>query len=361
MRRHVSNVAYGGLPSLLMAVMTAWTTSAVAQPVQSELTADDAKRVTARELGVKGIEAFWAKDYIQAEADLDQAFRLFATPVLALWSARARMQLGRLVESAERYSDAGKISAAVGEQAAQEEAQRDAANELNALLPRIPKLTLQLAGAELREVVFMLNGVQVPGDLVALGTPRPLNPGAYRVEATRGAERYVAQVQLGEAESKVVPFRFEAPAAKAVPPTAAGDTAAVPPAAAHPVTSAVSGAFAPETDVHGTPATEPGASEKELLVTGGIAGLSIGAIGIVVSAITASAAGNVCGGGHCRSTSKLDEYGTLRATSIVGFWAGLALVTAGGVSLIVANPPSPSDAGVSWGLGPGAVMVRKVF
>ena len=58
----------------------------------------------ARDLGTQGIEAYQANDFTGADAKLDRAYRLFAAPTLGLWSARARLQLGRWVEAAEGFA-----------------------------------------------------------------------------------------------------------------------------------------------------------------------------------------------------------------------------------------------------------------
>src|SRR5215467_3274187 len=75
---------------------------------------DDASRAMARQLGEEGLEAYQASDYLLAERKLDRAYRLFATPTLGLWSARARIKAGHWVEAAERFRDAARASAEVG-------------------------------------------------------------------------------------------------------------------------------------------------------------------------------------------------------------------------------------------------------
>lgn len=74
--------------------------------MSAQAAAEDATLTAARMLGEHGIEAYWDHDYVAANDSLEKAFRLFATPTLGLWSARARVSLGRLVEAAERYRDA---------------------------------------------------------------------------------------------------------------------------------------------------------------------------------------------------------------------------------------------------------------
>ncbi|MDB4990048.1 MAG: hypothetical protein JWN04_5226 [Myxococcaceae bacterium] len=183
--------------ALLLAVTVAgsgWPTTRCA----AQSTPDDATRATARQLGEQGIEAYWAGDYVTADDKLDKAYRLFAVPTLGLWSARARARLGHLVEAAERYRDTARASDTIGNGAAQKQAQRTAAEELSALLPRIPSLTIQVGDAPHDAVTISIDGVIVPSAMI--GIRRPTNPGAHKVEAVLGVEHQMLDVLLIEGE-----------------------------------------------------------------------------------------------------------------------------------------------------------------
>jgi hypothetical protein len=93
-------------------------------------------RAAARNLAAEAIEAYQARDFSSASQNLDKAYRLFATPTLGLWSARASYQLGRWVEAAERYREAQRASADIGDAATQRQAQRGASDEVAAALPK---------------------------------------------------------------------------------------------------------------------------------------------------------------------------------------------------------------------------------
>jgi hypothetical protein len=99
---------------------------------------DDAARGAARTLGYDGVKAYNAGDYAVADQKLEKAYRVVKVPSLGLWSARALVKLGRLVEASERYREVTQLEVSGGEQAVQKQAQADAQSELDSLTPRIP-------------------------------------------------------------------------------------------------------------------------------------------------------------------------------------------------------------------------------
>lgn len=91
---------------LVVSALALWLLAPLDAGAQGAAGADAAARAAARQLAQDGIEAFWAEKYSEAEDNLEKGYQLFPTPTLGLWSARARRQLGRWVEAAERYRDA---------------------------------------------------------------------------------------------------------------------------------------------------------------------------------------------------------------------------------------------------------------
>ncbi|HET8937919.1 MAG TPA: hypothetical protein VFN67_30960, partial [Polyangiales bacterium] len=114
---------------------------------------------------MQGIDAYQAGDFATADRKLEKAYRVFATPTLALWSARARMQLGRWVEASERYREAARVSAAVGDSLTQQQAQTDADTELRVLLLCIPTLTIELQGSDEGTASLSLDGKPLSNEL----------------------------------------------------------------------------------------------------------------------------------------------------------------------------------------------------
>jgi hypothetical protein len=113
-----------------------------ASHTRAQAPSDDGTRAGARNLAAEGIEAHQAGDFQRASQKLDKAYRLFATPTLALWSTRAAYQRGRWVEAAERILEVQLASADVDDAATQRQAQHNVGDELAALIPRLPTLTI---------------------------------------------------------------------------------------------------------------------------------------------------------------------------------------------------------------------------
>src|SRR5882724_10278109 len=64
---------------------------------------DDATRAAARKLGTAGVESYQSGQFQVASEKLEKAYRMLQVPSLGLWSARALVKLGHLVEAQERY------------------------------------------------------------------------------------------------------------------------------------------------------------------------------------------------------------------------------------------------------------------
>jgi len=309
--------------------------------------ADDATRATARQLGEQGIQAFWANDFVSADEKLDKAYRLYPTPTLGLWSARARAKRDHWVEAAERYREAARPSDVVGDAAAQKQAQKDATKELNELSPTIPSLTIQLEGAEPSEVTVTIDGVAVPAALI--DASRPTNPGKHRVVAVRRDERNESELTLVEKDRKTVAFEFKAQAPSPTAPAAATTTPAEAPAAAS------------------APAPPAATTERasSVLVPIGIGAVAISAASLVTSGVTALVANgkrDACPDNTCTKSSDKDAYDSVKTIATVTFYVGAVLAAAGLTSWIIgANQNSESDRAVSFELAPTGAAIRGAF
>ena len=303
---------------------------------------DDGTRAAARDLAAEGIEAYQAGDFPTASQKLEKAYRLFATPTLGLWSARASYQLGHWVEAAERFREAQRASADVGDAAAQRQAQKDAGDELTALSSRIPAITIELDGTDAVGVVLHLDGVVISPDL--LGVRRPVNPGKHRVEASRGSARAQADVQLAEKEHQRVALRLVEPAS----------TSAAAPAATTTKPAVLSPPSAASTEREDVAAwVSPVA----------ISAVALGGASLAASGITALLAQGKCAGGGCASKSDQATYDPLRAVSSVTFWAGAALAVGGVATWFLAPRSDMSDKTRAFRLNitPLGVDVRRAF
>jgi hypothetical protein len=318
---------------------------------------DDSTRAVARQLGVEGIDAYQANDLATAEQKLERAYRLFAAPTLGVFSARTRVKLGLWVEAAERYRQASR-PAPDGESPAQKAAQREAAEELEALLPRIPTLTVVLAGAAASEVSVTFNGAAYASDLV--GMARPTNPGSHRVVAVRGSQRIEQLVTLVEKDHKTSTLDFRV---SATPPPVAASTPQ--PAAASPAQAAATLAEAPSA----VPADTSAPASGNLWRPVGVAALSFGAVGLItwgVSSLVADGKLEKCpvgdGGDHwCDNDALARPYRTAKTISTVSFWTGAVLSLGGAGALLWDGRERAAAPSVSWGVGPTGATVRGVF
>jgi hypothetical protein len=279
--------------------------SVVARPVAAQ---DDASRSAARRLATTGVEAFQRDDYATAVDKLQRAYEIMPVPSIGLWLARALAKQGHLVAASERYLEVGRMSVAQGEAAVQQSAKKDAAVELEALLPKIPSIVVSLEGASAQEVTLSLDGAPLASALV--GEERPVDPGKHHIEGRRGQQAVAVDVSVAQSDKKSAFLRFDAAATPGGAPVAPG-----------PATFSA-GASAPGQRAD-TPPTS--ASTRKILAW---SALGVGAAGIVTGGITGALAigkkGELddspdCEAQRClRSTmqDELDSYSTLVASSL---------------------------------------------
>jgi hypothetical protein len=326
--------------SLLMTV--GWSASVVAQPL------DEASRASARTLGRAGIEAYREKNFPLASERLERAYKVVKVPALALWSARALEKNGKLVEASERFLEATRLPANSGDQATQEQARGDAVKEREALQSRIPSLMLEV-GSGVEEV--RIDGVVVPIEL--LGVPRPVNPGAHTITASRDGAEKSEQVTISEGEKQTV--RLDLPGGPARTKATAG--AKVGTASKH------ADRDAPKPDAR------KGRTQRifgySFLGLGG-AGIAVGAASgiLLMSKHSSSEIKTACPDGqHCAPgvEGTVDSFNTLRTVSIVGFIVGAVGVSTG-VTLLLTTPKQTSEtATISPWVGLGSIGVSGGF
>jgi hypothetical protein len=330
-----------------LTVPTAFTARSNAQEV------DAGTRAVARDLGYAGVAAYERGDFAPAADKLGRAFKILNAPSLGLWSARALVKLGSLVQAAERYRDVGRIQALSGELAVQRQAQQDAARELGELTPRIPFLILLVEGAAPQSLEIALDDAPFPTAMVAENYP--VNPGAHRLTARRGDQNVTETFSVAESEHKRVTLRFAPPLPLAAP------------GGGPPVGGAVRSLTAdPSTSPGGAADSRPGA----VLPILGWTALGLGAAGIATGAVTGllalnerrsleqagcNLATNSCDSAH---QGDVDKYNELRSISSVGFIAGGVLGAAGAVLLLTLPR---GDGQVALRISPTAVTVGGAF
>jgi hypothetical protein len=180
----------------------------LALPRLASAQSDDASRATARDLATAGVEAYQRGRADEASSKLEKAYRILRVPSIGLWSARALVKQGKLVQASERYREVVRLDASVGDSSVQKAAQADAARELDELTPRLPRVVVRLQGASAEDVTIEVDGVALASVLV--GESRPVDPGTHRFEAKRGSDVASASATVQEGEATEVLLRFEA-------------------------------------------------------------------------------------------------------------------------------------------------------
>jgi hypothetical protein len=344
---------YRGLGLFLLGVVLLVAAPASAQDV------DDGARAAARKLGYAGIEAYQANEYKSALEKLDKAYRVLQAPSLGLWSARALLANGRLVEASERYLEVTRLSPSGGEKAVQDQAKADARRELEGLTGRIPSLVVRVDGAFASDVKVTVDGVLIPAALIGEG--RPTNPGKHRVEGTRGTERVQAEITLAEREEKSVTLRFN-PAGLL---DAGNGTSGTDAAAAGGAPAPAASGPAPTGDT-GAPGSRGARGKGSAIRTMGWVAIGIGAAGAGVGVTTGiltyqkkediEAAGDCRGG--CKETGRVQNFNTLRTIAIASsIGAGVLVMT--GVALLVAAPADEPEMALE--IGPASLLLRGTF
>lgn len=358
----MSNVAdhFGHAPSrrpaLVLWLLLPLLASAAVSGAPVRAQSDDANRAAARQLGAQGVEAYWANDFTTANDKLDRAFRLFATPTLGLWSGRARLKLGQLVEAAERFREAARASA-MGDSDAQKKAQTEAREELEKLTPRLPSLTVQVQNAEASTVVVTLDGTPIPSALI--GEPRPTNPGPHDLVARRGDEHYERHVSLVDGEQKRISFRFHDAIARV--PDVPEDTSPVGDGGPVDIESRQDAPRARQAALQPAPAAR--SDSAAILKPLGIVAVSLGAAGLITSGVTYLVARNklkTCPDNMCDPDVK-DSYDTMRVVSAVALYAGAVLTAGGVVLLLVAPGEEKATASLKLGLHPQGAVLQGTF
>lgn len=167
------------------------------------------------ELGYAGLARFAEGRWSEALATFETAERLSHSPVFVLYIARSRRNLNELLAARDAYRRLTAEVLSEDAPAAWHEAQTDGAAELAALESRIPRVVVELEGAEALDVAL-----RIDARVISAGQPEQLDPGSYRVVAehpTLGTREEWITVKADEPPRHVV-LRFGAMAPEAAKP-----------------------------------------------------------------------------------------------------------------------------------------------
>jgi hypothetical protein len=304
----------------------------------------DAARGAARDLGAQGVEDYQAGRYQPASEKLNRAFEILRVPTLGLWSARALAKTNKLVEASERYLTVTRLDASKGDTAVQKQAMLDAANEREALLPRISGLTVEVLGAD-HDASVTLDGA--PLESALLGIRQPANPGHHVAEAQQGDRSVKAEVTLVEGKDAKLVLDF----AKAMLSAATGG-----------------GAISPSEPTGTTPSDQTDQAGGAVKVPVGVwVGLAVAGAGLATGGITAGmAAGKksdlACPNNVCQPSQRddVDSYNGLRTISTIGFVAA-GVGAAAAATFWFTRPRKPEAAYVAPWVGVASAGVRGAF
>ncbi len=324
----------------------------------------DSDKEAVRTLSNQAAEEFKQNQFEAARAKFTSAYRIASVPRLAVWAARANERLGHLVAAYEMYRQALRLRPNdLWQGDLQPQAQRDAQQELDALLVRIPKITIAIEGEMTESTAVTIDDVTVPNALI--GLERLIDPGQHKIQAKRGAEIATESLQIAERDNKHVVLRFNAgssPAVGAMAPTPPMNDGSAPnqpqqaPAssyAAQPVPVAIS-------------------DRNHDMRFAGWTGVGIGAVGLTLGTITgiyvAAKHGYLDDPSRCPTKSTCDPayqsdvstYNTMRTVSTVGFVVG-GIGAAAGVTLLLTTSKPESKGQVSLKVSPEMVTVGSSF
>jgi hypothetical protein len=296
-----------------------------------------------RELSSEGKQDYDAGRYEQAADKFRRAYATIPVPTLALWTARCLHNLGRFVSASELYRQATQLERnELWMGTTQQDAQAEAQQELDELLPRIARLQVVVSGAPSDAVIATVDGARLPNSLFGVG--RPTDPGRRLVRAEFQGEVIQAEVELEEGQAQQIQLEFTGKSQKAS-------------------TSGSREASTSTSDTH-----ERG-SPRSTQRTLSYVGLTIGATGALVGVVTGlvvakgySDLRSNCPNDICDPTrtdpSRMDSYNTLRSVSIVGFVVGgVGLLS--GAALLLTSPTDPHQVGLF--VTPRGVDLRGAF
>jgi hypothetical protein len=324
---------------------------------------DDGDKEAIRSLSNQAAAEYERHNYGAAREKFHRAYELARVPKLAVWEARASEKLGKLVTAYELYRQAlGLEPNDLWKGTVQQQAQKDAQEELTQLQPRLPKLTITIDGAKPRDVSVKVDDVQVPSTL--LGVERFVDPGQRQIVGKCGTEVVTETVTVSEGKKKEMALRFRA------------CTAAAPAAAAAPIVGQSNDSVPSKTkpDMSSSssnqePARDTGAPRGSTQRAFGWVTTSVGAAGLVLGAssgvwLIAKHSGlkekcpneNDCQG---RFNSEVDTFNKMRTVSIVAFAVG-GVATAAGVTLLLTAPKQHKPNIALW-MSPSSAAITGSF
>lgn len=157
----------------------------------------------ARSAANEGLKAFEAGNYELAIDRFQRANELIRAPTHALFLARAHAKLGHLVLARELYLELDRERLADDAPPPFVQAQQDGRAELEALEPRVPRITVEVVGPGDQDAEVIMDDKPVPSALI--GLERPVDPGKHKFRASSGeAKARPVTITVKEGDRKTV-------------------------------------------------------------------------------------------------------------------------------------------------------------
>jgi hypothetical protein len=223
--------------------------------------ATDEEKAGARALAEQAIqEAYPQGQYDQVVDLLRRAEALVHSPTHWLYIGMAQAKLGHLVLAREAFLKASREPIDDNSPEAFKVVVQTASNELEALKPRLAKVTIRLVGVEPSTATVRVDGTQVPNALV--GVSMPVDPGERVFEASApGMVTATQKLVVSEGSTANLELVLVADPSAPPPPVEGGST-----------TTTVGG---------DSGAASSGTSTKDILFYTGLGGAVLGAGGLV--------------------------------------------------------------------------------
>ena len=304
--------------------------SSIATSLVARAEPSASERATGRSLAQEGYAALTVKDYAAAEDRFRRADELVHAPTLVLDRARALVGLGRFGEAYAAFQSVIAEEVPAKAPAVWKRAKKAAAQEIEAIKPRVAWLTLRVAGPS--EPHVEIDGQVLPAS--SLGQRLPANPGE-RVIALRADGFISKELKQTLTEGAEVELALELlPEPKPAP-----EVVVVPP---------------PVPDRTEREAERRDQRNRTLTyVAFGVSGVGL-AVGATTGILWLKARSDIkssCGSLSCEAATDSEEsryadqqqrYNTYGTLSAIGFAVGLA-GAATGVTLILLEPKASSD------------------
>jgi len=310
--------------------------------LSSPAMAQSSEKAAARSMALEGLKHFKAEEFAKALDLFSRAHSLVGAPTTGLWKARSLEKVGRWVEATELYLDVVETDLDDDADPRWVKAVDQARKERATLLPRVPKLKIELSGDGAAVAKVSIDGRTVPSAL--LGVSQPIDPGTHLVVAKHASARVEKRVTLRPGERADAGLSIAALESGAATPAETEPTDTDPAETSTPTEEPTSSA---------PPAAPPekgGSSNVGAWVAFSVAGAAAIGTGIVggLTAAEESRLIEQCPNGKCQNAADFGTYDTLRITtfSLAGV-TGVAAIT-GVVLLVAAGGDDDDEKSAAW-------------